>query len=467
VTPVRETVERELKLSAGDSFVLPDLGGEPLEPRVFESTYLDTPDHQLARNGVTLRHRVEDGSLLWQLKLPQGVARLELEHPGPAERVPDELRSLIVAYVRGQELVPLATLQTRREGVRAHGAEVTRDIVTVLRDDGAGRTFEELEVELVGGDEADLQLVTEALRQAGARDAELRPKLFQALGLDLPAAPAEAPEDATSGQALAAAFRVQYAELLLHDPGTRLGTDPEALHQLRVATRRLRAYLRAGRQLLHRGWADDLRGELGWLGGVLGPVRDHDVMLERLRAEIATLDGEDEEAGRALVAELELEREAARNVLLEALLSDRYLALLDRVEAAGDPPLAGVDDVGLVDVWRAERARLNTAVEALGEHPEDDALHAARIKVKRARYAAELAGLDRYVKAAKRLQDVLGEHQDAVVSEARLRAFAVTSPSRAIAAGRLIERERERRARARAGWRDAWTRLEKAGRKAD
>ena len=56
---IKETVEREVKLRAGDTFRLPELGGEPIEPRLFVSTYHDTADHRLARLGITLRHRVD------------------------------------------------------------------------------------------------------------------------------------------------------------------------------------------------------------------------------------------------------------------------------------------------------------------------------------------------------------------------------------------------------------------------
>ena len=81
---MKETVERELKLSAAEGFVLPELGGHPLPSRTFVSTYHDTEDLVLARHGVTFRHRVEDGTGLWQLKLPKGFARIELEQRRPA-----------------------------------------------------------------------------------------------------------------------------------------------------------------------------------------------------------------------------------------------------------------------------------------------------------------------------------------------------------------------------------------------
>ncbi len=88
---IRETLEREVKLRADGEFKLPELGGEAIEPRVFVSTYHDTADHRLARRGVTLRHRVEHGKGLWQLKLPQANARLELEAAGGPASPPDDM----------------------------------------------------------------------------------------------------------------------------------------------------------------------------------------------------------------------------------------------------------------------------------------------------------------------------------------------------------------------------------------
>ena len=88
---IKETVEREVKLRAGETFQLPELGGEAIEPRLFVSTYHDTADHRLARRGITLRHRVENGKGLWQLKLPHGRSRLELEAEGGPAEPPAEL----------------------------------------------------------------------------------------------------------------------------------------------------------------------------------------------------------------------------------------------------------------------------------------------------------------------------------------------------------------------------------------
>src|ERR1700758_3759993 len=92
--------EYERKLEAPEGFELPDLGGSPLETRVFTSVYHDTADGSLARAGITLRRRTERGRSVWQLKLPASDARLELEQPGGPTEPPPELARLLAAHLR-------------------------------------------------------------------------------------------------------------------------------------------------------------------------------------------------------------------------------------------------------------------------------------------------------------------------------------------------------------------------------
>jgi CHAD domain-containing protein len=462
---VKETVEREVKLAPSDGFVLPELGGEHLPLRRFTSTYHDTADLALARHGVTLRHRVERGTGLWQLKLPKGAARNELEQPGPPARPPLELSSLLVAFVRGRELVPVARLRTRRETVLVDGAEVVHDSVAVLDGQRVAQRFREIEVELVGGTEKTLRRLEKSLARAGAASAgTLRPKLYRALDVDVPA-PARLKRGTPPAAALGLALGEEVRQLMLHDPGVRLGSDPEELHQMRVATRRLRAFLRAGRELLDRSWSEPLREELRWLGRALGPARDLDVLIERLAADVAAL-GDDPATVEGLLGDLDAERADARGVVVDALSSDRYLALLDRLEHVADPELSG-EELSLRDVWRAEWRRTRKAFARLDEGSPDSELHAGRIRVKRARYAAELASHElgkrgaSFVEAAKELQDVLGEHQDAAVAEERIEAWVATGV-RGEVASRLVERERERKTATRGDWPKAWKALRKA-----
>jgi CHAD domain-containing protein len=269
---------------------------------------------------------------------------------------------------------------------------------------------------------------------------------------------------------------LQLARILAHDPGVRLGDDLEDVHQMRVATRRLRAFLRSARAALDGGWGEPLREELRWLAGLLGGVRDDDVLLAYLRREAELLDPAEREAFSPILAELEEERERARAELIEGISAERYFALLDRIEAAAASPAVTAEAPELATLFAAELRRLRRrAGSHLASRGASDAeLHDARIRTKRARYAAELAGPalgepgKKFVSAAKDLQDVLGEHQDAVVAEERIRALAARTedPEARFAAGRLVERQRARRAAARADVGDAWERVERLGRKA-
>ena len=200
-----------------------------------------------------------------------------------------------------------------------------------------------------------------------------------------------------------------------------------------------------------------MRDELKWLGGVLGPVRDLDVVTEHLATEVESL-GDDRAQGRKLLRTLERQQahcaqKADRRARQRPVLRPSGHARAARRDGRGHPTLE--------EIHAAEHKRLRKAVQTLDDGSADEDLHAVRIHVKRARYAAELAGAGAYVKAAKALQDVLGEHQDAVVAAERLRDLATRMPDTAVAAGRLVEREQVRALRGRGEWRSAWKRLAK------
>jgi inorganic triphosphatase YgiF len=115
---MRSTVERELKLGAGAEFAGIPFEGRELPEEVLTSTYFDTDDLRLAEGRITLRRRTaESREPAWQLKLPTGGDRLELEWPAPTEAVPAEVRDLLTALTRGTPLSAVATLRTRRSGV--------------------------------------------------------------------------------------------------------------------------------------------------------------------------------------------------------------------------------------------------------------------------------------------------------------------------------------------------------------
>jgi CHAD domain-containing protein len=260
-----------------------------------------------------------------------------------------------------------------------------------------------------------------------------------------------------------------------HEAGARRGTDPEDVHDMRTAARRLRAILRVVRSGFDRAWVEALRSELEWLGTTLGAVRDLDVLREHLRDELAALE---DSTGRSAFLQLseclDVEHSRAKAKLLGALDSRRYRELLSRLDEAVRQPRVVTADLSLPRIAARQFKKLRKAVKALPAEPADEELHAVRIKVKCARYAAELAEemigrpAARFVDRAKKVQDILGEHQDAVMAESRIRAClrGVRSRPATWLRDRLIERQRARREKARKAFWKKWPRLKRRGRKA-
>jgi CHAD domain-containing protein len=427
---MRTTSESELRL-------VPPPGEGALAPRLVTSVYYDVPGGSLSASGITLRRRVEDGRGVWQLKLPSDDPRLEVEVEGGPEQPPAELLNLLRAHLRHGPPERVAELRTRRRGEL-----VAHDAATV-------------EIELRDGNPVYLDLVAEELESAGADLGTETPEVFRALRRR-PGAPSP---EATPFEELRSRLRLQLHEIERHDPGARLGRDPESVHDMRVGVRRFRALLRAGEELVATDTAE-LDEHLKELGRVLGEVRDLDVLLERLEADAAELGGDDTKHAQALLACLRTERSGSRARLLGALRSEEYLALLDEAARTIEVLEPRRSRASLDELADTAFGKVRKAVGKLADDPADEQLHAVRKKGKRARYAAELAGWKEPVRRAKRLQDVLGEHQDAVVAAERLRELAAgAARQQALAAGRLVEREEERRLEARAAWPRAWKKL--------
>lgn len=241
---------------------------------------------------------------------------------------------------------------------------------------------------------------------------------------------------------------------------------------MRVAVRQLRAILRASRALFDAKVVERLRSELDWLGANLGLVRDLDVLHAYLRPRLAALEGAEQRAGQRVLRRLGGDRARARAGLNEALDSPRYPRILEQLAAFLSRPPASASDVSLPDVAATEWKRLRKAVQKLPGRPSTDDLHAVRIKVKRARYAAELARAaagargKRFIHQAKKLQDILGDLQDAVVIEQYLHdAIDRTEPAQAIQK-HLVKRQRKRRKQARAAFFEEWPKLKRRGQEA-
>src|SRR5438034_664283 len=478
-TPLKSAIEQETKISVDEDFRWPVLEGKRLPRRVLTSTYYDTPNYRLTHARITLRHRIEHGKGVWQLKLPMGEARREIETAGEAGSPPPELQELLLIRLQGAELIPIAAMRTWRSGMRISDrkggrADVVLDAVRVLKDGQVVQKFRELEIERVNGKSGLVRRLEKTLRKTGAGDHDGRPKLFRALELSAPQ-PADPPStDAPAAEHLKFILARHMEALRSHDPGTRLGGNAEDVHQMRVAVTRLRATLRAARPLLVPEWAEGLRAELAWLGEILGQARDLDVQIEYFQKEAMAVESRDRRPLKRFVERLRTEREKTQHMLLGELRSQRYLELVGKLLQAAQEPAVVVSSVRLGEITAAEFAKLRKARRKLGSSPTDAKLHRLRIKTKRARYAAELAetclgkAATRFIAQAKIFQDVLGVHHDAVLADKHIREFLAQSPSvrAAFVAGRMVERLRQRCDVARTRIDSQWKKLEKQGKKA-
>ncbi|MGI5205239.1 CHAD domain-containing protein [Spirillospora sp. CA-108201] len=485
-------LEIEQKYDAPAGFVLPDLDGltgvasvgEP-EVRELHATYFDTADLRLAANKITLRRRRGGPDAGWHLKMPAGQdGKHEFRAPlGRPLLVPARLAGLVAAHTRGAELRPVATLETRRTVVRLLGAdgealaEVADDLVTGRGREAEPERWREIEVELGTGTPELLKAAGKRLRKAGAKRSKSASKLARLLGDGV--APSQAARQRagarsritaatsngkapaiTTGEVVLAYLAEQVEAVLRFDPGARLGED-DAVHRMRVAVRRTRSVLRSYRPVLDAERTAPLGPELRWVAQSLGQVRD----LEVLRMRFAG-------APAFLLEDLERHERAAYRHLNSALRDPRYFALLDDLDRlVADPPLAAVagkkarkELPALVtrawDRMAGDYASIRTSADP------DLARHETRKAAKRARYAAELAvpvlgaAAKRVVKDARRIQEVLGAHQDAVIAMEHLERAAgrARTTADAFAVGVLYGREQAEAERARDLLGTTWSR---------
>ena len=453
-------VERTFELAP--SAELPDLATAAgvaavrlLDDEDLDATYFDTSDLSLARARTTLRRRSGGRDAGWHLKLPVGGdTREEVHKParGGATTVPRELAALVRSRVRGQRLQPVVRLRTSRRVLQLLDAdaevlaEVADDRVTgdVLGDPAETVVWREVEVELVEGDEGLLDVVGALLQTAGAVPSARPSKLARTLGGRLPVhVPRELPRRPTAGQALLHHLHEQVDELTARDPAVRRDL-PDAVHKMRVATRRLRSALKTFRPLLDRETADRVREELAHLAEVLGHARDAEVLHERLTTAIAALPPELVLGPVAARVDRELRGRyrTAHQAVVADLDGQRYRELLDDLDRLlAEPPLTGLADrAGRPELRRLVRRvwmRLDAAVTAADDagSPEqrEHLLHEVRKTAKQVRYAGEattpVLGKDarRLAASAESVQDVLGEHQDSVVTREALRQLGVTA----------------------------------------
>jgi len=489
--------------------------------------YLDTENRALLHSGHAVRRRIgeEGGPERVTLKGLGGARgavhrRTELEVEVPADTPPERWpsgppRDLVLQIAHDEPLVEVLTLAQHR---------TTRDVmskdrcVAVLSLDriefADGVTARELEIELAPeGSDADLRALEKLLVPFGLRPEPLS-KFERALALLGGAAPAPAVERRARGRTSAAAavakltrvtppakprasrakpmgigaddpmveagrkiLRYHWDQAIAHEAGTIAGSDPEELHDMRVATRRQRAALRFMEPYCRKKTVRPVRDGLRNLGGSLGAVRDLDVLLAAARGHQESLGADEARAFEELLKAWTRQREAARQRMVEYLrgqahagFKEQYTSFLDtpgagaRSDASPRPTL--VRHVLPYELW----AHYGTlcAFERVLPWASAETLHALRIEGKRLRYLLEFfrevldASVEKPIKALVALQDHLGELQDGVVTIGLVGDFlagpvAVADPAVAAAAGRYREVRKARIEELRRGIERPWS----------
>ncbi|MFE2936437.1 CHAD domain-containing protein [Streptomyces sp. NPDC059278] len=438
-----------------------------------DAVYYDTEDLRLAADSLTLRRRTGGSDAGWHLKFPvaSGI-RDELREP-LCDALPRSFAGLLRSRVRDRTLVPVVRLVSARDVhhlLDAEGAllaEVSVDRVRAERLTGGGSTaaWTEIEAELADdGDPAFLDAVERRLRKAGIRPSASPSKLSRALAETAPKrkkarkkAREEAREEAPTGRRKSLAgkprqkptagdhvlvyIRRQAEAIVALDPAVRRDL-PDSVHQLRVATRRLRSALRTYRKILDRDVTDPVAAELKWLAAELGIERDQEVLDARLRSGLDALPRTlalGPVRGRLRIRSA-ARRNGSRRRIVALLDGKRYLDLLESLDALlAAPPLlpaaSRAPERALPRAVLKEYGRLATrigrALELPPGHERDLASHEARKAAKRVRYAAEAARpalgrpAKRFAKRMKTVQSLLGDHQDSVVAREALRTLAV------------------------------------------
>ncbi|HTX62075.1 MAG TPA: CHAD domain-containing protein [Acidimicrobiales bacterium] len=429
--------------------------------------YMDTSDWRVGQAGFVLRTRQRGRAVEVTMKdrrpaEPGGLRRrLEL-----TESLPSGLSSLgpdgpvgrrVHAVAGRRPLVQVLEVRTRRQpfSLRASGAEVAEialdDTTILVGPHQAPARLRRVEVEVAAGWLGTLSPVVQDLRESAGLSPALLSKFeagLLAAGLSVPGppdvGPTDIPPDATLGDVAYAVVRRQVRELFVHEPGTRLGEDPEELHDMRVATRRLRAALDIFSAALPPR-ATSVREELGWIAAELGAVRDLDVQLEDM-AQMTQWSEEWAGAGHGaalahLRALLESERDQARHKLLDTLDSARWerltaaLVTLARQAPARRVPGARAPAAIAVPPLLHERQRaMRSAAKRARRSGIPHDFHRVRIRGKRLRYSLEFTSALygqpalRFVKKLTKLQDALGRMQDAEVASSRLFSLATEPP---------------------------------------
>ncbi|MDP9383074.1 MAG: CHAD domain-containing protein [Chloroflexota bacterium] len=430
-----------------------------------QDTYYDTEDWRLHRAGYALRVRLKgEGAEATLKSLAEAVdgvrsreeltEQLENQSIEALSRAAGLLGECVRAVSGSRALRPYFEIRTNRHAYILREAdrdagEVVLDEVTVPRAAGEEPIrFNRVEVELREARDSTADAFVQALRE-GNRLRHASVSKFEAglaaRGLEPASDPDLGPtaihDGLSAGEMAFAVLRRQFGAFLSHEAGSRLGEDPEEVHDMRVAARRLRAAMKLFENVLPED-AQRLREEVGWAASALGAVRDLDVQLQQGATWIEEAPPADRGALEALMNVLRQRRATAHRAMLQALDSPRYDRLVsdltsmlqegpqaDEVPAARMPVLAVAPDL----IERSYEKTRKLGERITGESAPEE-YHELRIRAKRLRYALEFfeplyrKPVRELVPSLVAMQDVLGRHQDAEVAMAHLRQLTTGAP---------------------------------------
>lgn len=422
----------------------------------FIDTYYDTEDRRILDVGFACRIRQYPGNTVATLKelfsfSDDGVHRREeyetylppattLEQP--VEWPESDVRHYLLDLTKGAPLLPLFSFSQRRTSrdVRSDErkvAELALDTVMLPYHD---QTCYEVEVELTqAGTEANLAAIAAHLRDIQGLTPEPRSKFERILALPAPDTsvvlhvngPGITLDD-TMAEATRKILRYYFQRMESNEPGTRIGEDIEALHDMRVATRRMRTAFRVLSGYIDAETTAPYRKDLRRTGRVLGAVRDMDVFREKAEAYLDTLEADDQPNLVLLKTVWDGEYELARARMLKHLDSRKFAqfktqfgAYLDTSIVSDSTPTVRKTLAKLIqqraDDLHTCKMRLDVPQCTFADY------HQLRIEAKRLRYTLEYfrevlspAG-QRAIDDVRILQNHLGALQDAVVASVHIR----------------------------------------------
>ena len=431
--------------------------------------YYDTPALELRAHGIALRLRAQGKFWLQSVKCAGNragglSARPEWETPYAghfdfAAIDDDKVRAWLERPKIAGRIAPLFETNFQRiawtfELLRGTRIELALDRGWIAAG-GEREAISEVEIELLEGDPAELFALAQALAQrvplvlAPLSKADRGYRLFGRVpatpcrAVPIPLASTTAPVEAFRSIALACLDHLQR-----NHAGASSSDDPEYIHQMRVAVRRLRAALRLFAPLLPEGFAAQLLPALQDLMAMLGAARDYDVLLAEI-AEPVLHALPDEPRLAALVGVITERRFAIRRDALRRLGAPHYgevvlqtLATLHGLEgkvgSGGTAPETPNEPPSLLEFAEAQLRRLRKKTLALAAQATVDApetLHALRIGIKRLRYALEFFAplaakkpMQRLLAHLTELQDALGQINDLANAGALLMDCAGDDP---------------------------------------